>query len=90
MTAHGPSGAGGASGAVGAGGGSGPDAGSRTVPYLCPFCGEEDLRPTRTDTGQACWHCRSCLRLFSVAFHGLAAPEASALSSTRGTDWSDE
>ena len=76
--------------------GSGADdaTGQRAVPYVCPFCGEEDLRPTTVpDTagaqaGKACWHCRSCLRLFSVAFHGLAAPQTSALSSAR--DWSDE
>jgi ribosomal protein L37AE/L43A len=43
-----------------------PD-GQRAVPYVCPFCAEEDLRPV--DRG---WHCRSCLRVFSVSFHGLA------------------
>jgi ribosomal protein L37AE/L43A len=66
-------------------------AGSRAgTPYLCPFCGEEDLRPA--DQGR--WHCRSCLRLFSLTFHGLAAPEASTLPSTlpstRSTEWSDD
>ncbi len=40
------------------------------MPYACPFCAEEDLRPV--EGGR--WHCRSCLRLFSVRFHGLAAP----------------
>jgi len=52
----------------------------RAVPYHCPFCAEEDLRPL--EGGR--WHCRSCLRVFSVAFHGihdsskfLAAPELS-------------
>ena len=44
-----------------------PDAGERAVPYVCPFCGEEDLRPQP----QGRWHCRSCLRTFSVAFHGV-------------------
>jgi ribosomal protein L37AE/L43A len=44
--------------------------GQRAVPYVCPFCGEETLRPA--ESGR--WHCRSCLRLFSVAFHGLAQP----------------
>ncbi|HEX2809660.1 MAG TPA: hypothetical protein VHN80_26140 [Kineosporiaceae bacterium] len=62
-------------------------AGSRAAtPYLSPFCGEEDLRPA--DQGR--WHCRSCLRLFSLTFHGLAAPEASTLPSTRPTEWSDD
>jgi len=44
-----------------------PDVGERAVPYVCPFCGEEDLRPQP----QGRWHCRSCLRTFSVAFHGV-------------------
>lgn len=39
----------------------------RAVPYVCPFCGEEDLRPVE----EGGWHCRSCLRVFSVTFHGL-------------------
>jgi hypothetical protein len=59
-----------------------PDAGTRAVPYVCPFCGEEDLRPAE----QGRWHCRSCLRLFSLTFHGLASPGASSLPSTRPTD----
>jgi hypothetical protein len=42
------------------------------VPYVCPFCGEEDLRPA--DEGR--WHCRGCLRLFSLTFHGVV-PAAS-------------
>jgi ribosomal protein L37AE/L43A len=45
---------------------SGPD-GQRTVPYACPYCAEDDLRPVE----QGRWHCRSCLRVFSVAFHGI-------------------
>jgi ribosomal protein L37AE/L43A len=61
----------------------------RAVPYLCPFCGEEDLRPADHE-GRPVWHCRSCLRLFSLTFHGLASPQASTLPSARGTDWSDE
>jgi hypothetical protein len=43
--------------------------GERGVPYVCPFCGEEDLRPA--ESGR--WHCRSCLRLFSLTFHGVTA-----------------
>jgi ribosomal protein L37AE/L43A len=45
---------------------SGDDS-TRAVPYLCPFCGEEDLRPLE----QGRWHCRSCRRVFAVTFHGL-------------------
>ena len=51
------------------------------MPYFCPFCAEEDLRPH--DAARGAWHCRSCLRTFTVTFHGLAplrpspAPHAS-------------
>jgi hypothetical protein len=55
-----------------------PVNGERAVPYLCPFCGEEDLRPLAggdvpglTRPG---WHCRSCLRVFSLNFHGVHRP----------------
>jgi hypothetical protein len=41
--------------------------GKPAVPYVCPFCGEEDLRPAAEER----WHCRSCLRLFTVTFYGL-------------------
>ncbi len=44
-------------------------AGERAVPYHCPFCAEEDLRPHGTTRGA--WHCRSCLRVFAVRFLGL-------------------
>ena len=65
-------------------------AGRASTPYLCPFCGEEDLRPT-DHAGAPVWHCRSCLRLFSLTFHGLAPREASMLSAAPAAhDWSDE
>jgi|tagenome__1003787_1003787.scaffolds.fasta_scaffold20900335_2 hypothetical protein len=58
---------------------SGPGGtGERAVPYCCPFCAEEDLRPlARGDVpglSQAGWHCRSCLRVFSITFHGVHQP----------------
>lgn len=40
---------------------------SRAPVNVCPYCGEEDLRPQESGG----WHCRACLRLFSVTFHGL-------------------
>lgn len=73
-------------GGFGGDGTSGPESGSRAVPYACPFCGEEDLRPAESPSGTPRWHCRSCLRLFSLTFHGLAAPEASSLPSTLASD----
>ncbi len=42
---------------------------ARQVPYHCPYCAEQDLRPHGTTAGA--WHCRACLRLFSVRFLGL-------------------
>jgi len=61
-----------------------------SAPYLCPFCGEEDLRPADHD-GAPVWHCRSCLRLFSLTFHGLAPREASTLPAATAADaWSED
>ncbi|MGH8792772.1 MAG: hypothetical protein ACRDXX_09010 [Stackebrandtia sp.] len=40
---------------------------SRAVPYYCPFCGDEDLRPHEAGG----WHCRSCTRVFTVKLSGL-------------------
>jgi ribosomal protein L37AE/L43A len=45
------------------------DGTTRAVPYACPFCAEEDLRPVEGGG----WHCRSCLRVFSVSFLGIRA-----------------
>ncbi len=36
---------------------------------LCPYCGEEDLRP---DVDDGAWNCRACLRRFSVSYLGRA------------------
>ncbi len=50
----------------------------RAVPYLCPFCGEEDLRPVAggdvPGLTRGGWHCRGCLRVFSLSFHGVHTP----------------
>lgn len=59
--------------------GSGADDSTRVVPYVCPFCGEEDLRPLEQ---RSRWHCRSCLRVFSVAFFGLLRPDVASPSAT--------
>ena len=42
---------------------------ARAVPFYCPFCGEEDLRPHEETHGG--WHCRSCTRVFSLKLVGL-------------------
>ena len=41
----------------------------RLVPYYCPYCGGEALRPHEDQHGA--WECRECTRVFSVKFIGL-------------------
>jgi hypothetical protein len=49
----------------------------RAVPFHCPYCGDEDLRPHQAeDTGEqpqsshGQWECRSCLRAFKLSMIG--------------------
>jgi hypothetical protein len=46
--------------------------GERAVPYHCPYCAEEDLRPLGATPGA--WHCRTCTRTFAVKYLGMQAP----------------
>jgi hypothetical protein len=66
-----------ATGSTGSAGSTG-STGERAVPYSCPFCGEEDLRPLESGAvpglNRGGWHCRSCLRVFSLSFHGVHQP----------------
>jgi transposase-like protein len=41
----------------------------RAVPFYCPYCGEEDLRPVEEPT--VAWRCAGCLRTFAVKFVGI-------------------
>jgi transposase-like protein len=43
----------------------------RAAPLHCPYCGEEDLRPS--EEGHGAWECHGCARVFSVRFLGLLA-----------------
>jgi ribosomal protein L37AE/L43A len=52
--------------------------GERVSPYVCPYCGEEALRPEIEQR----WHCLSCLRLFSIRFHGVQTPTPYAPETT--------
>ncbi len=45
--------------------------GERQVPFYCPYCGEEDLRPAGAEAGR--WQCASCARAFELRFAGLVA-----------------
>jgi transposase-like protein len=47
-------------------------AGERAVPYHCPYCADEDLRPLGATPGA--WHCRTCTRTFSVKYLGMQDP----------------
>jgi len=40
----------------------------RAVPFHCPYCAEEDLRPL-VEHGQ--WLCGSCRRVFALRFLGM-------------------
>ena len=42
---------------------------ARAVPFHCPYCGEEDLRPA--EAGHGAWECRGCTRVFAVKLLGL-------------------
>ncbi|WP_310723285.1 hypothetical protein [Streptomyces sp. N2A] len=50
----------------------------RAAPFYCPYCGDEDLRPS--EEGHGAWECRSCSRAFRLSFLGLLAPGTSANS----------
>ncbi len=45
---------------------SGEPAGERQIPFYCPYCGEEDLRPAGPEGGS--WRCGSCARAFQLRF----------------------
>ena len=44
----------------------------RAQPFYCPYCGEQDLRPSDPSG----WICRVCERRFELAFLGLRGEEA--------------
>lgn len=45
---------------------------ARAVPFYCPYCGEEDLRPEEEPHGA--WHCVACTRVFLVRMAGQHHP----------------
>ncbi|MFF8790741.1 hypothetical protein [Streptomyces sp. NPDC015125] len=49
----------------------------RAAPFYCPYCGDEDLRPSEEGGARgegAAWECRACSRAFRLKFLGLLAP----------------
>ena len=48
----------------------------RAQPNHCPYCGDDNLWPHLAQDAEAAgtgawWECRSCLRMFDVAYHGM-------------------
>ena len=53
----------------------------RSVPFHCPYCGEEDLwphEPADGSAGHGSWECHSCLRAFKVSMIGQLRRPADA------------
>jgi ribosomal protein L37AE/L43A len=50
--------------------------GERQVPFFCPYCGEEELRPAGSKAGD--WECRSCSRGFTLRFTGVTGAASAA------------
>ncbi|MDQ3885510.1 MAG: Insertion element protein [Actinomycetota bacterium] len=46
------------------------EASPRAVPFYCPYCGEEDLRPV--EEPQGAWCCADCRRVFLVHMVGTS------------------
>jgi len=46
----------------------------RAQPFFCPYCGEQDLRPSATSG----WHCRVCDRRFELTFIGVGESPGSS------------
>ena len=44
---------------------------SRGIPFHCPYCGDENLRPS--EEGHGAWECHACLRAFSLKMLGMIA-----------------
>ena len=42
------------------------------APFHCPYCGDEDLRPS--EEGHGAWECHACLRAFTLKILGHARP----------------
>ncbi|HUZ23038.1 MAG TPA: hypothetical protein VMV07_04670 [Streptosporangiaceae bacterium] len=47
--------------------------GERQVPFYCPYCGEEALRPSGPDAGD--WECGACARGFQLRFVAVLRPQ---------------
>ncbi|WP_079064158.1 hypothetical protein [Streptomyces sp. NRRL F-4489] len=59
----------------------------RAAPFYCPYCGDEDLRPS--EEGHGAWECRACSRAFRLKFLGLLAPGAAGPAPSAAPSASD-
>ncbi len=67
---------------------------ARAVPFQCPYCGDEDLRPHESEapaggreSRHGEWECRSCLRAFRLSLLGqLRAPTTTTAAPGSGRD----
>jgi ribosomal protein L37AE/L43A len=55
----------------------------RAVPFYCPYCGEEDLRPAEQTerVPHGAWYCPACLRTFALKMIGIGVARVSELAS---------
>ena len=44
----------------------------RGIPFHCPYCGDENLRPSE-EVRTGAWECHACLRAFSLKMLGMIA-----------------
>lgn len=69
---------------------------SRGIPFHCPYCGDENLRPS--EEGHGAWECHACLRAFTLKMLGMVArptlsagtPEPDGLPASDGLPDPDE
>ncbi len=54
----------------------------RAVPFHCPYCGDENLRPHGASHGD--WECRACMRAFTLKYLGMLNPAYEAESLQQG------
>jgi transposase-like protein len=45
------------------------------MPFHCPYCGDENLRPHESEhSAHGAWECRACLRAFTLKMLGMITP----------------
>jgi ribosomal protein L37AE/L43A len=54
----------------------GSSGGERQVPFYCPYCGDQDLRPDGAAGGS--WQCASCARAFELRFTAVVRTRQAA------------